>query len=196
MKIQFLFFIFFKLLLFNQLDVNIPILFQDEICSFHGKLVDKQNNSYECECYEEYETINSSKMIKMINGIPIQCSHEKKSRIIALFFSIFTPFGLDYLYLGKYLNCLFFLILFLFIYCGVIYYTIQIEIEKNQDKEDKYYLRRDINNNNKYRVIFFILVGIYFLIYLLNILLMASGLIKDGYGIETLNDFNYLFSFL
>ena len=72
----------------------------------------------------------------------------------------------------------------------------QIEIEKNQDKEDKYYFRRDINNNNKYRIIFFILVGIYFLIYLLNILLMASGLIKDGYGIETLNDFNYLFSFL
>ncbi len=193
MKIQFLFFfIFFKLLLFYQLkDLDTLILFQDEICSFHGIVIDKENQT--CKCYEEYETINSS---KMINGIPIQCSHEKKRRTIALFFSIFTPFGLDYLYLGNYFYFLLFLILFLFIYCGVIYYIIQIEIEKNQDKEDKYYFRRDINNNNKYRIIFFILVGIYFLIYLLNILFMASGLITDGYGKDTLNDFNYLFSFL
>ena len=192
MKIQFLLFIFLKLSLFNELSDSktIIILFQNEICSFHGLLIDKENGT--CECYEEYETINTN---TTINEIKIQCSHEKKRRIIALFFLIFIPLGLDYLYLGKYLDFLFFFVLFLFIFFMIIYYIIQIEIEKNKDKEDRYYFRLDIYNNNKNRVIFFILIGIYCLIYILNILFMASGLIKDGYDVETLNDFNYLFSF-
>ena len=43
------------------------------------------------------------------------------------------------------------------------------------------------------RIIFLVLGGILFVFYVTNIVLIATGVIKDGNGISTINDLSYLF---
>lgn len=184
--------IIFFLIAFSQnlQNLNHQSYFKDEICSFHGVPIEN-NNKINCICFEGYENIKNEK--RKINDNIIQCNHEKKKRSITLFFSIFIPIGFDYLYLEKYYAFIIIFILSLFIIFGVFYHLIHFELEKNQDKDDKFSLKKDFNYNKKYRNFFFILGAIYFFVYIINIFFIAFGFIKDGYNVETLNDFLYLF---
>jgi len=103
----------------------------------------------------------------------------KKKRFITLFYSIFVPFGLDYLYLGHYLI---FIVILLISGFALLSNCYKFTFSKSKD-----YLSDKSN---------WIYVGIgllAILFWIINIFLMGFGLIKDENGFETVSDLYLLF---
>ena len=164
-------------------DLNTPDLFIDQICSnriisFEIKSNQSSNQTLvNCNCTEDYGTIVNNSFT--INGQNVQCSYIKKRRFITLFFSIFIPFGLDYLYLEQYI--IFVIILFscCFTMIGNCYrYTVSTNPE---------YFHENAN-------LFFIVLGaLAIILWIVNIFLTAFGTIKDGNNFNTVSDLHMLF---
>lgn len=162
---------------FTLSDLNQPLMFEDEICSYNGMANTYSNSSYiNCTCQDEFH--NDPNLQRLINGVPVQCSYERKRRFIALFLSIFLPFGIDYLYLGRYLI----FIIILFMCCLTLFGNcVRFAVSPHKD-----YFK------NKYNLFFIILAIVMLFWWILNIALIWTGVIKDGNGIDTVNDLYFL----
>ncbi len=88
-------------------------LYANEICSYHGTPIINGNN-VTCICEYFYSKIDDLNQTQILNNI-IQCYYHKKHKFIVLFFSIFLPFGLDYLYLERYLEFTLILLSYIFV---------------------------------------------------------------------------------
>lgn len=156
-------------------DLNSPVMFMDEICSYNGKINESSNN-WTCECQEEYSDLLPYS--RKINNIPVQCTYEKKRRFIALFLSIFLPLGFDYLYLGRYFIFILILMMCLVTLFGNCY---RFAVSPHHN-----YL------NNKINLIFVILALFMITLWVVNIALIWTGIVYDGNGIGTVNDIYFL----
>lgn len=177
---------------YSKVDLNDTSLFLNEICSYNGvPKKDSSSNAVKCTCFDDYDTVDES---KTINGIPIQCNYQRRRRFIALFLSVFVPLGVDYLYLCNYWAfCIIFLVVF-FVCIGNCYLLIESQHDLSQSKEEKKRnLFQDQISFTKTRIIFLILGALLIVFYITNIILIATGVIKDGNGISTINDLNYLY---
>ena len=164
----------FKLIFnFTLQDLKSPSMFANEICSYNGNFDIKTQT---CTCQAEYanDPLNTNK----INGIPVQCSYQRKRRFIAVFFSIFLPFGMDYLYLNRYAVCLLIIIVCCFTLLGNCY---RFAVSPTTGY---------IKFGNNY--LFILLALCVFIGGVINIVLILIGVIKDGNGIETVDDLNFL----
>jgi hypothetical protein len=165
-------------------DLFKPDLYIDEICSYNNNSPDtvtiKKDSSGAiqnviCKCTPEYANEPS---MRKINKVNVQCGYERKRRFIALFLSFFLPFGLDYLYLGQYWIFIGILLACCFTIIGNCY-RFAVSSHSNYFK----------NHSN----LFFTALAILSLIWwVINIILIASGKITDGNGIETVSDLNLL----
>jgi len=160
-------------------DLNNPAMFQDEICSYNGDPNPSTSNNtwIDCICQDEYTTFYQSPKI-YINNVPVQCNYQKKRRFIALFLSIFLPFGMDYLYLGYYwLSAIIFILCWFTLTGNCVRFAVSTHIDYMKNK----------------RNLFFLIMGISMLIWwLINVILIWTGIMTDGNGIETVNDLYYL----
>jgi hypothetical protein len=173
-----LFFILPYVINFSIEDLNNPRLFEDEICSYNGAPDETLSNStwVNCTCQEEYT--NDFSKNRSINGVPVQCGYEKKRRFIALFLSVFLPFGVDYLYLGHYWL---FVLIFFACWFTLIGNCVRFAVTSHKD-----YLKNEMN-------LFFVIMAILMLIWwILNVVLIWTGIITDGNGIKTVDDLYYL----
>lgn len=157
-------------------DFSLPIMFADEICSYNGQNIGNSTSNVTCLCYPDFTNDNNSN--RTINGVKVQCSYEKKRRFIALFLSIFTPFGFDYLYLGRYYI---FAIIFL-ICCFTLFGNCARFAVSNHNN---YF-------ENKLNLLFAVLFIIMYLFTLVNVILVGTGLISDGNDEATVNDLYFL----
>jgi hypothetical protein len=160
---------------FQPADLNKPEMFKDEICSYNGN-PEIINGNVNCTCQPEFFTQKPA--TRHINGNDVQCNYEKKRRFIALFFSIFLPFGIDYLYLQNY--GIFVLILFSCCFT-LIGNCVRFAISSHVD-----YLK------NKMNLTFFILSLLMVIGWAVNIVLVWTGIVKDGNGIDTHDDIYFL----
>ena len=177
------------------LNISSPILFKNEICSFKGIPIIQNATSIKCECFNEYETFNPNNLT--IKNIPIQCNYAKKKRFIALFFSIFLPLGIDYLYLEQYFFFIIILLLIAIIIGGNCFIMLESELQKSQNDTtaQKPHLPL-VTKYKQLKIIFPCLCCLLIICYFLNIYLIISGRIKDGNGIDTMNDISFLFNIL
>ena len=175
-------------------ELNNPYFFQKEICSYNGEptmTIEGENVNVTCNCYDDYATIDED---KKINGVKVQCNYERRRRFIALFLSVFIPLGIDYLYLRNSWAFVLILLSSLIVCVGNCYLLVESQSEKNKNKEDKMHSNnQDEETFTIARIIFLVLGGILFVFYVTNIVLIATGVIKDGNGISTINDLSYLF---
>jgi hypothetical protein len=164
---------------FSIKDLDSPYMFQDEICSYNGMInTDKSNVTWiNCTCQDEFAN-DKSNPNKIINGVPVQCSYEKKRRFIALFLAIFLPFGVDYLYLGRYAI---FVLTFLLCWITLIGNCFRFAVSSHTD-----YLK------NRKNLLFISLAILMFIWWILNIVLIWTGIVTDGNGVETVNDLYFL----
>jgi len=163
---------------FSVEDLNSPRLFEDEICSYNG-VPDETLSSkswVNCTCDDDYADDLSE--VRYINGVPVQCSYQKKRRFIALFLSVFLPFGVDYLYLGHYLL---FVILFFACWFTIIGNCVRFALTSHID-----YIK------NKKNLFFVIMAVLMITWWILNVALIWTGIIKDANGIKTVDDLHYL----
>ena len=158
-------------------DLNNPLLFIDQICSNRYIAFTNINNTIICNCSQNYVTIPNNTLY--INNNMVQCSYKKKKRFVTLFYSIFVPFGLDYLYLGHYLI---FVVILLISGFALISNCYRFTFTKS-----KYYL----SDKSDW---FYVGIGLLaILIWIINIFLMGFGLITDENGFETVSDLYMLF---
>ena len=174
------------------IQLNNPMLFLNEICSYNGiPKIDNISKEIKCVCFDGYDTVDES---KTINGVPIQCNYQRRRRFIALFLSVFVPLGVDYLYLGNYWAFCIIILTVFFVCIGNCYLLIESQHDMGQNKEEKNRnLFQDQISFTKTRIIFLILGGLLIIFYIANIILIATGVIKDGNGISTINDLSYLY---
>ena len=158
-------------------DLNKPEMFADEICSYNGVPI-KSGNTIYCECQDEYANDTFSEPRMKINNVFVQCNYEKKRRFITLFLSIFLPFGMDYLYLGHYF---YFALIFFACWFTLIGNCVRFAVSSHIE-----YLK------NKKNLVFVIMAILMILWWVLNIALIWTGIIKDGYNVETVDDLDYL----
>ena len=79
-------------------------IYRNEICSYNGiPIYNSSTNEVVCECNEKYANEQRKNKLKYINGHLIQCSYERKSRVVAIFLALCIPFGFDFLYLERYI---------------------------------------------------------------------------------------------
>ena len=177
------------------LDISSPLLFKNEICSFKGTPIIHNTTSITCSCFTGYETFNPSNLT--IKNIPIQCNYSKKKRFIALFFSIFLPLGIDYLYLEQYFFFIIILLLIIIILGGNCFIMLDSELQKSQnDNASQKPQLPLLTKHRRLKIIFPCLCCLLIICYFLNIYLIVSGRIKDGNGIDTMNDVSFLFNIL
>jgi len=155
-----------------------PYYYQDEICSYNGKVDTAISNTkyIKCECNKDY-TDDPDQTLK-INDITIQCSYQKKRKFIALFFAIFIPCGLDHLYIGNYIL---FGILFCFYVIVILGNMYRFAISSEDD-----YLKNKIN------LVFFIFVFIFIAVWIADILFIFLYS-KDHNGNPLVEDVALLF---
>lgn len=170
-----------------------PRLFKYEICSYNGEpheYIDESNNiMIYCKCKKEYANMTNLK--KKINGIDIQCSYEKKRRLIVLFFAFFFPIGIEYLYLEIYPVFFVLFVLVTIMILGNCIIFAKAEIDRNKAQDDQYK-----NKKNYVAIIFYVLFFVGLFVYTINIILLGTGVIKDKNGIETLNDIKEIFEYI
>ena len=170
-------------------DLNSPLLFKYEICSYHGtpnvtKKEDKIN--IDCICDDNYATLESNE--QQINGIKVQCSYSKRRRFITFFLAAFIPFGFDYLYLGLYwLFCLIFLLCAVVIF-GNCYFFFKYERDKSNETEE------DPSTTTK-RKIFIVCAFVAILFYIGNLVFIGVGRVKDANDIELIEDLDTIIYF-
>jgi hypothetical protein len=165
----------------NAIDINYlkkPSLFVDEICSYNGVVDTKASNetSIKCICNPEYA--DDPKEEGLINGVKIQCSYFRKRKFITVFFSIFLPFGVEYLYLEHYY---YFAIIFIMCCTAIVGNCIRFTVSSGQEKYFK----------NKLNLFFFILLIVMIIFSIINVILMFIG-VKDGNKVEVLDDLHLL----
>lgn len=161
-------------------DLNSPLTFSDEICSYNGLYDASTSNStyLNCICQPEYTNEPNNSKIKYINGVNVQCSYEKKRRFIALFLAIFLPLGFEHLYLGNY-----YLFVLIFSFCGFTFFGnfFRFAIASHNN-----YFKNKIN-------LLFISFALFIILWwIINIILVWTGTFKDGNGVETVNDLDFL----
>jgi hypothetical protein len=163
---------------FQLSDLNNPELFIDEICSYNGHIEQKNKNNYTCTCQNEYQ--NDPNLNRKINNVTVQCSYEKKRRFITLFLSIFIPFGFDYLYLER-----IFIFLLIFTACLVMLIgnCFRFAISQNTNK---YF------QESKWNIAFIVFALIMIIWWIVNIILIGLGIIKDANGFDTVDDLDFL----
>lgn len=163
---------------FELSNLNSPTMFEDEICSYNGAANPKLSNDsfINCTCQSEYANVEPP--IRFINKVPVQCSYEKKRRFIALFLSIFLPFGVDHLYLGRYLG---FVLIFLTCWITILGNCFRFAVSPHNN-----YFKNGVN------LLFLIMAIIMIIWWIINIVFIWIGIFKDGNGIETVNDLSFL----
>lgn len=159
-------------------DLNNPRLFEDEICSYNGIPDETKSNSTWVSCICEDEYANDFSENRTINGVQIQCNYEKKRRFIALFLSIFLPFGVDYLYLGHYWL---FVLVFFACWFTLIGNCVRFAVTSHID-----YLK------NKKNLFFIIMALLMLMWWIINVALIWTGIITDAKGVKTVDDLYYL----
>lgn len=160
----------------QSVNFSLPIMFADEICSYNGVNIGTGNTNVTCACYEDFANDASSN--RTINGVKVQCSYEKKRRFIALFLSIFTPLGFDYLYLGRYLI---FAIIFLLCCATLFGNCARFAMSTNTN-----YFEQKWN-------LFFIVLAITMVLFtIVNIIIIGTGLVTDGNNVATVSDLYFL----
>ena len=132
-----------------------------------------------CYCSNEYGTYHQNPNIpRKINNITVQCNYLKKKKYMALFFSIFLPFGIDHYYLGNYFIAVPLTILSILALCGNCYRFVI-----NQNDSD---LNEKLN-------IFFVVLGFSLIIFwVLNAILLSIGIIKDSNNMDLADDLGML----
>ena len=168
---------------FNVDDLKRADMFENEICSYNGMTDPNSSNAtyITCICQIEFTNDNSTLTQRMINGVPVQCSYEKKRRFIALFLAIFLPFGFDHLYLSNYL---FFALIFLS--CSAILLGNCFRFAVSSHSSNSHYF------NNKINLLLFFCAIFMVFFWVLNVILIWSGIFKDGNGVETIDDLNFM----
>lgn len=160
-------------------DLKKASMFEDEICSYNGETRVSNDTVVECICNKEYTNENNPAKKRIINNNYVQCSYPKKRRFIAFFLAIFIPIGLDHLYLNNYWI---FALIFLSCWFTIIGNCFRFAVSNRGD-----YLK------NKYNILFVVL-GIFMSIWwIINIILIAQGIFKDGNNIDTVEDLSFLF---
>ena len=187
-----------------------PNNYKYQLCSGNGvPTYDPKANEIICKCNEGYTNEPDESKKEYINGHIIQCSYRQKSRFKTLFYALCLPFGLDYLYLGRYrifaaVLCIFTATIALNITMFVINYKENMKNKENQMQNKSNKLRNDNRNKekneNKRQKIIKILnivanIGliIHVLYMIITIILILTGAIDDYYGVKTENDLTYLF---
>jgi hypothetical protein len=182
MKLKLFFYLVLSTSQTNNYNLRDPELFKDEICSYNGNpgVGDKQISGFNdiiCSCQQEFA--NDPDLDKTINGVNVQCSYERKRRFITLFLSIFLPFGFDYLYLGHYG-----IFLLIISFCFITLFGNCYRFAKTQHNES--YIR------NKWNCIFLFFAFLVVCMWVINIILIWVGIVKDSNNIETVDDLYYL----
>lgn len=170
-----------------------PLLFKYEICSYNGEpyeYIDDNNATIiYCLCRKEFSNLTS--LNHQINGVNIQCSYERKRRFIVMFWAIFLPIGVDYLYLEKYGMFIILFLLSTFMIAGNCIVFAKGELARNKDKDDEFNKKR-----NWIVIFFYVFFIICLIIYVINIILHVTGVTKDNNGIETNDDLVEIFSYI
>jgi len=184
--------------------------YRNELCSYNGvPTYNSSTNEVTCECKEKYANEPRKNKLKYINGHLIQCSYERKSRVMAIFLALCIPFGFDFLYLERYIifSIVFTVITIMFMSnIAIFILTYKINIKKketiiqkkynkmtNRDKDD--YINED-NKCIKCLGLVAKLLAMNHLIYMtIDLTLHLIGKIPDVNDVQTENDFKYLFSY-
>ena len=112
--------------------------YRNEICSYNGiPTYNSNTNEVLCECNEKYANEPRKNKVKYINGHLIQCSYERKSRVMVIFLALCIPFGFDFLYLERYIifSIVFTIITIMFV-SNIIIFILNYKININ-NKETK-----------------------------------------------------------
>ena len=189
--------------------LNNPFKFQNILCSGNGGVnALPMAKNISCTCYEGYVNEPDKKKEIYLNGkFLVQCTYKKKSRFTTLFYSLCLPFGIDFIYLGRWrVFCVVFCLIILTISLNIImfYINYKMKVKNKEDKiNNKNKLKRndknDKNENRKLRLIKILNILAYIgliihLIYIIVVVILhILGKITDYYGVETENDLNYLF---
>ena len=184
--------------------------YRNEICSDNGiPTYNSSTNEVTCEFNEKYVNESRKKKLKYINGHLIQCSYERKSRVMVIFLALCIPFGFDFLYLERYIifSIVFTVIAIMFV-SNIIIFILNIKIniknketkiQKRFNKMSNHYKDDNINKNNRYIKCLGLaakLLAMNRLIYMaVDLTLHLVGKIPDVNKVQTENDFKYLFSF-
>ena len=206
-----LFLIFKKIIPFsiNNLLDN-PYNYRNELCSYNGiPTYNSSTNEVTCECDEKYTNEPRKNKLKYINGHLIQCSYERKSRVVVIFLALCIPFGFDFLYLERYIifSIVFTVITIMFVSNIAIFilnYKINIKkvdtkIQRRFNKMSKRDQNENINEENKcIKCLGLVakLLAMNHLIYMtIDLTFHLIGKIPDVNKVQTENDFIYLFPY-
>ena len=217
MAILYIIFLFFsfKIKLIKALSPNYFLndvtFYLNEICSYNGKpTLDPKTNEVTCECEDKYINEPRKNKIKYINGHMIQCSYEKKTRFKAFYLAALAPIGMNFLYLGyiAYFVLNLFVTTILF-FCNIASFILNYQLNKKieeinrqkklkrANKKYEYESTNAQNLNDNYINIFSKVTDVLTiadaLVWTLNIILQAAGIIPDSNGVPTLDDMNYYF---
>ncbi len=151
---------------------------EDEICSYQGTIeLDNDNGKYTCKCEDNYYTINS-----IHDEYSFQCTKSRKRQIVALILHLFIPFGLHFFYLERYFLFVIYLLLSCTCCCGNCFRYATY----NQEN----YIKNRVN------FLFIIMFFAMALLYVINLILIATGKVLTDTNNQTLvNDAYLLFSF-
>ena len=206
-----LFLIFKKIIPFsiNNLLDN-PYNYRNELCSYNGiSTYNSSTNEVTCECDEKYTNEPRKNKLKYINGHLIQCSYERKSRVVVIFLALCIPFGFDFLYLERYIifSIVFTVITIMFVSnIAIFILNYKINIKKTDTKIQRRFNKmsnrdqnENINEDNKcIKCLGSIakLLAMNHLIYMtIDLTLHLIGKIPDVNKVQTENDFIYLFPY-
>jgi hypothetical protein len=156
--------------------------YASEICSFNQKNIkyDKDKNSITCICKEGYLTYYTNKILKFGNHL-IQCNYRKKRGYIVFFYSVFSLFGFEHFYLGRYKSFIFLFTLYL----GTIlvnFYFIITAYFKTDFTKDKVII---IIIKRLFEKMFYV----WYFVYIGNLILVLTHSFNDGNGQEIMWDF-------
>ena len=155
--------------------------FKYQICSYQGTpKYEESLKKIVCACFDRYTNDPNEK--REILGQKVQCGYSKNRRFIVFFLALFIPFGFEYIYLERIFT--FFLIFIPSV--GIIALNVYFFVIKKQA----------IDGDNKGLIVGLVLFFLYVCFAIANLVLLSTGLIKDGNGVETFADLDYLFSAL
>lgn len=173
------------------IDLNSIDFFTEEICSYNGtpeiKVIDGKRQVV-CKCIDEYGT---DKTVRTINGNAVQCSYKFKRRLTCLFYALLLPFGISDLYLSN--QFMFFVIFFIsLIGClsGIVFLV----------KEERYHqtktMRHERERDQRWFLIgrwaVYIFFSLFISYWIINLLLVITGIRKDGNGFSMYNDLSFI----
>ena len=194
--------------------IESPAFYKNEICSYNGSPKVISNDTIECTCYSSFTDEPRVDYRKFIGNQMVHCSYKRKKRFTTFFLAGLLPMGFDYFYLEYYgyffiVFALFLLMLINLVVCLILSYKVKVMYEESKYKYNDNLYRNNIGfkSNKKldkkeklkkcvdiYGVINKIFCILFIIYWILDIILQASGIIKDRYGVETENDMDSLLS--